>query len=123
MKKTPKALYIACTPDKYELPFAVGDTAKELGDLLGVSAQQVHQAISRRKHNDLPQIRRSSRGPAGRWKLYKVVMALNICPVCGTEFEPRNGYHVYCTHACREAAQKRREEEKRGLQGRNHHRP
>ena len=28
-------LYIACTPDKYELPLAVADTAEELGEMLG----------------------------------------------------------------------------------------
>lgn len=115
MDDTPKALYVACYPDEYELTFAVGDTAKELGDILGISAQQVHQAISRRRHNDEKIGRRTSKGKWARWRLYKVLMEPNKCPVCGREFEPRNRYHVYCTHACREAAQKKERRGKRGL--------
>lgn len=39
-------LYMAVTPDKYELPLAVCDTAKELGELFGVGKNTVQSAIS-----------------------------------------------------------------------------
>lgn len=49
---TPKAVYIACTPDKYELPFAVADSAEELSEQIGVPKATVYQTISRKKKYD-----------------------------------------------------------------------
>lgn len=49
-------LYVAVTADKYELPLAVSDSAKELGELLGrhraeVYSQMSRKAVSKTKHN------------------------------------------------------------------------
>lgn len=41
--------YVAVTNDKYELPIYSTDTAKELGDILHLSKQQVFEKISRTK--------------------------------------------------------------------------
>ena len=41
-------LYMAVTPDKYELPLAVCGTAKELGELFGVSKTSVLSSISKK---------------------------------------------------------------------------
>ena len=43
-------LYIAATPDRYELPMIVADSAAELGRRCGCSAQKVHNEIQRNKH-------------------------------------------------------------------------
>lgn len=40
-------MYMAVTPDKYELPLAVCDTARELGALFGVSANLIQSSISK----------------------------------------------------------------------------
>lgn len=40
-------MYMAITTDKYELPLAVADTARELGNLVGVSANLIHSSISK----------------------------------------------------------------------------
>lgn len=118
--KTPKAVYIACTPDQYELPFAVADNAKELGSMIGVPENIVHQMISRKKQYD----RDGHKMKGGRFRLYKVILIKTYCPVCGSEFEPRNLLNRYCSRACRKENEKavmaRRKEEKDGLQGRDH---
>ena len=40
-------IWMACTNDKYQLPVVVGNTAKELGELLGVSSQAIENAVYR----------------------------------------------------------------------------
>lgn len=40
-------MYMAVTTDEYELPLAIGDTARELGKLVGVSANLIHSSISK----------------------------------------------------------------------------
>lgn len=40
-------IWMACTNDKYQLPVVVGNTAKELGKLLGVSSQAIENAVYR----------------------------------------------------------------------------
>lgn len=40
-------LYLAVTPDKYELPLAVCDTAEELAKLFGLRKNVVQSAISK----------------------------------------------------------------------------
>lgn len=40
-------MYMAVTPDKYELPLAVCDTAGELGAKFGVSANLIQSSISK----------------------------------------------------------------------------
>ena len=40
-------MYMAVTSDKYELPLAVCDTARELGALFGVSANLIQSSISK----------------------------------------------------------------------------
>ena len=53
-------LYLRVTRDRYELPTAVADSAKELAEMCGVSNSTILSAISHEK--------------AGRWKSqYKLV--------------------------------------------------
>lgn len=53
-------LYLRVTRDKYELPVAVADSAKELAEMCSVSNSTILSAISHEK--------------AGRWKSqYKLV--------------------------------------------------
>lgn len=40
-------MYMAVTTDKYELPIAIGDTAGELGKIVGVSPNTIHSSISK----------------------------------------------------------------------------
>lgn len=44
-----KFIWMAVTPDKYELPVAVADTARELGNTLGVKENTIHSCISNAK--------------------------------------------------------------------------
>lgn len=39
--------YMAITKDKYELPLAVGDSMKELAEMLGISPDAIWIAIKR----------------------------------------------------------------------------
>ena len=48
MKKLER-LYIAVTPDLYELPIAVADTAKELAKMIGTSENSVYSCISKKR--------------------------------------------------------------------------
>lgn len=43
-------LWIAATPDKYELPMIVADSAAELARRCGCDAQKVQNEIQRNKH-------------------------------------------------------------------------
>jgi len=43
-------LWIAATPDQYELPMIVADSAAELARRCGCSAQKVQNEIQRNKH-------------------------------------------------------------------------
>ena len=45
-----KKLYLAVTPDEFELPLFVADTAKELGDHYGVTANVISSSISHQKN-------------------------------------------------------------------------
>ena len=40
-------IWIAVEADKYELPIAIADTAKELAAIMGVSIQTINSATSR----------------------------------------------------------------------------
>lgn len=42
-----KYLWLAVTADKYELPLAVCDTAKELGELYGIKKNSVITAVKK----------------------------------------------------------------------------
>lgn len=44
-----RKLYIAATPDRYELPVAVADTPEELANHLGVTRYTVLSVISHAK--------------------------------------------------------------------------
>lgn len=46
-----KCLWLAVSADKYELPFAVETTARELGEKLGVTAQTVKTLATLHKEN------------------------------------------------------------------------
>lgn len=43
--KKPNKIYMATTRDKYELPVAVADSAKELADILGIKTARVYEYI------------------------------------------------------------------------------
>ncbi len=43
-------IWLAVTPDEYELPIAVADSAKELADMLGISTPTVKTSVLR--HSD-----------------------------------------------------------------------
>lgn len=47
IKPKKQLIWMACTNDEYQLPVVVGDTAKELGKLLGVSSQAIENAVYR----------------------------------------------------------------------------
>ena len=40
-------IWMAVTADEYELPIRVADTARELAELMGVSANSIHSFVSR----------------------------------------------------------------------------
>lgn len=42
-----KYLWLAVTPDEYELPLAVADTAKELGEIYGVGKNVIITSVLR----------------------------------------------------------------------------
>lgn len=51
-KKNPKALWIATTPDKYELPLVVCDSQKELAEKLGTSISNISHLRTRKRRSD-----------------------------------------------------------------------
>lgn len=55
-------LWMAVTPDKYELPIAVADTALELGRMLGAKGNLISKIYC--MHN---------KGIYTNWKKYKIV--------------------------------------------------
>ena len=61
-------VYIACTPDKYELPIAVADTTKELAQMLGVKENSIQHALSRHGR------RRAAGKPMKwtKWRIYRI---------------------------------------------------
>ena len=60
-KKEPKVLWIAVTPDRYELPVCVCDSQKDLAERLGVTVSNISHLAERK--------RRSSRS---KYYVYKV---------------------------------------------------
>lgn len=48
-------LYMAVTADKYELPIAVADTAKELSQMIGRSMDVIYTGINRSKRRAEPE--------------------------------------------------------------------
>ena len=56
------ALWLAVTLDKYELPIAVADTARELGRMLGAKGNLINKIYC--MHN---------KGIYTNWKKYKIV--------------------------------------------------
>lgn len=46
-----KYIYMLVTKDKYELPLAVADTRKELGEMIGVSSITIANSITRARKN------------------------------------------------------------------------
>lgn len=44
-----EVIWLAVTPDKYELPVAVADTAEELGNMLGKTANAIYSSMSNSK--------------------------------------------------------------------------
>lgn len=57
-----KYLWLAVTPDKYELPIAVADTAAELGRMLGKNGNFISKMYS--CHN---------KGKHKKWTKYKII--------------------------------------------------
>lgn len=48
-----KYLWLAVEPDEYELPLAICDTAKELGDLYGIKKNSIIDMVSKEKSGKL----------------------------------------------------------------------
>lgn len=46
-----KYIYMLITKDKYELPLAVANTKKELGDMVGVSPVTIANSIARSRRD------------------------------------------------------------------------
>jgi hypothetical protein len=106
MSKAPKVLYIACTPDKYELPLFVAESAQELGGMLGITKQHVFQYISRTAEKN-----RKGRPTKKMLRFYKVIFEDGErCPTCGRLFTPRSTQQIYCTKRCRPSASGRKED-------------
>ena len=57
-----KFIWMAVTPDKYELPVAVADTALELGRMLGLKGNAVSKIYC--EHN---------KGMYHKWTQYKII--------------------------------------------------
>lgn len=55
-------LWMAVTPDEYELPIAVADAAMELGRMLGMKGNLVSKKYC--EHNS---------GKTKRWRKYKII--------------------------------------------------
>ena len=90
-------LYIACTPDEYELPLCVADTAEELGFMLGITKQHVYQYICRTAEKN-----RKGRPTPKMLRFYKVVTEDGErCPTCGRLFYPQTYLQRYCSKRCR----------------------
>lgn len=64
-----RKLYIAATPDEYELPLFVTDSARELADWLGIKEESVLQKINRQQRRP----RNLTRGQCAAL-LYRVVI-------------------------------------------------
>lgn len=93
-------LYIACTPDKYELPLFVAESPAELGEMLGMSRERVMQYISRTTMNN----RRGKPMPK-MLHFYKVVTEDGErCEYCRRLFHPPNNRQKYCSRRCSDAA-------------------
>ncbi len=50
----PKFVYVAYEDDKYELPFAIGDSLKELAEEIGVQTWDVYNCIKNRGRSTTP---------------------------------------------------------------------
>lgn len=61
MRKTRGALYLAVTPDRFELPVAVAGSAGELAQMMGASRKIISEAICR-----------GSSGIRRGYKVYKI---------------------------------------------------
>lgn len=48
-----KYLWLAVTPDEYELPLAVADTARELGNMVGINGDTVIDAVLKQRDGSL----------------------------------------------------------------------
>lgn len=63
-------VYMAVTPDKYELPIAVGDDAHELARMLGITTQSVWRIMQRHKEKE----KAGKRVKPSKWRIYKVTI-------------------------------------------------
>ena len=97
-------LYMAVTPDKYELPLCVAESVAELGEMLGKTPKTVQEMVS--KHTRKP--------PMHTPKLVRVVCEEQcVCPICGALFEKKDKRRKYCSVKCRNRASSKRASEKR----------
>lgn len=98
-------LYIACTPDKYELPLAVADTAEELGEMLGIRKQLVYQYICRTAEKE-----RKGKPFKSMIRMYKVIAEDGErCPTCGRLFQPKKTRQMFCSRRCVRYPDRRKE--------------
>lgn len=109
-------LYLACTPDKYELPVFVCDTVDEMAAFAGIPRDQVFQTIARKRKYDREG--RTDRG--GRFHMFRVDYGTDTvkCPVCGAEFKKNSFRHQYCSRRCYDKKHRaERKEERHDSQG------
>lgn len=96
-------LYMAVTPDEYELPLCVAESPDELGQMIGRSGKYVMEAIA--KHRRAP--------PKYAPKLIRIgYKEKAACAQCGTEFERVSRKQMYCSKGCAHRARNKRRMEK-----------
>ena len=94
-------LYLACTPDKYELPVFVCDTPDEMAAFMGMTKQSIYQMVSRKRKYE----RDGKPGNGGRLHLFRVDFGADRvnCAGCGVQFQKRQYNQTYCSPRCRKA--------------------
>jgi ribosomal protein L37AE/L43A len=94
-------LYLAVTPDKYELPLYVAESAREMAAYLGVSEGAVYKMVLLHRRYDQIGRKKSSDRP----KLMRISVEEDepTCEMCGKPFARRQHQQIYCSPTCRKA--------------------
>lgn len=105
-------LYLACTPDKYELPLFVADSAEEMAEYLGVPVNTVYKMTSRKRRQD----RDGRKYKASKLQLMRISTEEDdpLCAMCGKPFVRYQRQQIYCSPTCRKAMAYRIIKEKEG---------
>ena len=94
-------LYLACTPDKYELPLYVADSAGEMAEYLGVPVNTVYKMTSRKRRHD----RDGRKYKTDKLQLMRISTEEDdpLCAMCGKPFVRYQRQQIYCSPTCRKA--------------------